>query len=81
MKFTVPEPGVNMPPLLVQLPLTLVFAPAVKVPAVRVTLPLTLSVAGAVKLPVVSVRFWTVSVVVDPETLNVVPTVFATGRL
>ena len=71
--MTMPVPGVNVPPLFVQLPVAFVFAPAVNVPAVNVAFPLIFSVAGAVKLPVVSVKLLTVSAVVLPLTLRVVP--------
>ena len=80
-KVTAPVPGVNVPPLLVQLPAILVLAPAVNVPAVNVRPPVMLSNAGEVKLPVVSVRLFTVKVVVKPDTLRVWPAVMFTIRL
>ena len=77
VNVTVPVPGVNVPPLLVQLPETLILVPAVNVPAVNVTFPLIFNVAGAVKLPVVSVRSLTVRATVLPPVLRSVPAVLA----
>src|SRR2546422_540466 len=62
-KVTVPEPGVKVPPLLVQLPAAVMLVPAVRFPAVNNVLPFISRVAGAVKLPSVIVRSLTVSVV------------------
>src|SRR5260221_14247691 len=56
LKVTVLLPAVNVAPLLVQFPVTLVLVPPVKVPAERKRFPPTLRVAGPVKPPAVSVR-------------------------
>ena len=84
-KLTVLTPGVNAPPLLVQLPVMFTFAPAVKVPAVSVMVAvgvlLIFRVAGAVKFPVVSVRLLVVTVTVLPPVLKVWPAVRFTTTL
>ena len=82
MNVTVPAPGVNVPPLFVQVPVTFVLAPAVNVPAVSVTRPEIFIVAGAVKLPVVSVKLlFTVKAVMLPLVFSNVPAVFVSVML
>ena len=73
LKVVVPAPGVNVPPLLVQLPVTLVFVPPVKTPVASNRLPFTFSVAGPVKPPAVIVRSFVVTVTVLPPAANVPP--------
>ena len=54
MKVTVPEPGVNAPPLFVQSPLTFIFPDgAVKVPPAGVTF-LKLDVLDGANVPLVN---------------------------
>ena len=80
MKLVVLVPGTKVPPLFVQLPVTLVVVPAVNVPEVSSTFAeaeaFTFNVAHEVKFPVVSVRLLVVNVVVLPVTDNNVPAVF-----
>ena len=86
LKVTVPVPGVNVPPLLVQLPATLILeaVPAIKVaPAPIVTFPETLSVVdGVVKVPPKRVTLVVVTVPLEPVNvplLIVMPPLKVTG--
>lgn len=78
---TRPDPGVNVPPLLVQLPAAVMFAPAVNVPAVRSVLPLISKVAGAVKVPSVIVKLFMIRLTVLPPVLNVDAPPLLTAKL
>jgi len=78
LNVTVPAPGVNVPPLFVQSPPTLMFVPAVNVPAVNVSVPVIFKVAGGVKFPCVIVRLFTLTVVVPPAVFNNVATALLT---
>ena len=51
VKVIVPVPGINVPPLLIQLPDSVIDVPVVNVPEVNVRSPVTFRIAGAVKFP------------------------------
>jgi hypothetical protein len=82
LNVTVLVPGVNVPPLFVQLFPALIVVPAVNVPAVNVARPVMVIVVGAVKLPAVRVNApLRLNVVVLPPTLSVCPVLFTTRAL